>query len=103
MIVSGGENVFPSEVEQLLLSHPGIRDATVIGVTDPHWGARLRAYVVKRPDARLSVESVRRHVRAQLATYKVPRDVIFVKRIPRSPTGKVVKAQLRPVPEAAVR
>ena len=94
MIVSGGENVFPEEVEELLLAHPDITDATVVGVPDEEWGGRLRAYVVKRRGARLSEDDVKRNVRGRLARYKVPRDVKFVRSIPRNATGKVMKSDL---------
>ncbi len=93
MVVSGGENVFPAEVEELLVAHPDIEDAAVVGVPDEEWGGRLRAYVVRRR-SRLSADDVKRHVRSRLARHKVPRDVEFVQAIPRSETGKVVKAEL---------
>ncbi|TME50575.1 MAG: acyl-CoA synthetase [Chloroflexi bacterium] len=95
MIVSGGENVFPAEVEELLQAHPHVADAAVIGVPDEEWGGRLRAYVVKRRGARLTVDDLKGHVRGHLARYKVPRDIVFVKSVPRNPTGKVLKAALR--------
>jgi acyl-CoA synthetase (AMP-forming)/AMP-acid ligase II/uncharacterized membrane protein len=94
MIVSGGENVFPTEIEKLLSTHPSIVDTVVVGVPDDEWGQRLRAYVVKRGRARLTEDAVKRHVRSHLARYKVPRDVVFVQRIPRNATGKVVKSEL---------
>ncbi len=95
MIVSGGENVFPSEVEQLLEVHPGIDDVAVVGVTDPDFGARLHAYVVRAPGSMLDADEVRAHVRAHLARFKVPRDVSFVDTLPRNAAGKVVKRDLR--------
>ncbi|MFN2582952.1 MAG: AMP-binding protein [Candidatus Dormibacteria bacterium] len=96
MIVSGGENVYPREIEELLLQHPGVNDVAVVGVSDDEWGQRLSAFVVRR--GRLSEGEVKRHVRAHLARYKVPRDVQFVDQIPRSATGKVVKAELARTP-----
>ena len=95
MIVSGGENVFPAEVEELLQAHPHVADAAVIGVPDEEWGGRLRAYVVKRRGARLTVDDLKGHVRGHLARYKVPRDIVFVSSLPRNPAGKVLKAALR--------
>jgi acyl-CoA synthetase (AMP-forming)/AMP-acid ligase II len=94
MIVSGGENVFPAEVEALLGSHADVADVAVVGVPDEEWGQRLRAYIVKRPRAAMSADDVRAFVRSQLARYKVPRDVEFVDSLPRNAAGKVVKKQL---------
>lgn len=92
MIVSGGENVFPLEVENLLAEHPDIVDAAVVGVDDPEFGKRLRAYVVS--SSRLVADDVRAYVRTHLARHKVPRDVVFVKQLPRNETGKVLKSML---------
>jgi len=94
MIVSGGENVYPVEVEALLMEHPDIVDAAVVRVADEEWGQRLAAFVVRRRGARLSVDDVKGYVRMQLARHKVPRDVHFVRELPRNPTGKVVKSAL---------
>jgi fatty-acyl-CoA synthase len=94
MIVSGGENVFPAEVEEVLHRHRGVADVAVTGVPDEEWGQRLRAFVVPRGGARLSADEVKSHVRSQLARYKVPRDVVFVRELPRNAAGKVVKREL---------
>jgi len=94
MIVSGGENVFPAVVEDLLAAHPAVAEAAVAGVEDAEFGQRLAAYVVTRPDTRLDAEQVRQHVRANLARYKVPRDVVFVAALPRNATGKVLRRAL---------
>lgn len=94
MIVSGGENVFPLEVEDVLLQHPGIADACVVGVADPAWGQRLRAVVVPAVGAEVTAEEVKSFVRDRLATYKVPRDVVFRTELPRNATGKVLRRQL---------
>ena len=96
MIVSGGENVFPAEIEDLLAAHPQIREAAVVGVPDPDFGHRLRAFVVRSATAsdELDEDAVRDHVRQNLARFKVPRDVVFVDGLPRNPAGKVVKARL---------
>jgi fatty-acyl-CoA synthase len=93
MIVSGGENVFPGEVEEVLAAHPGIREAAVVGVADDEFGQRLRAFVVVAGES-MSVQDVKDHVRANLARFKVPRDVVFVDVLPRNPTGKVLKRAL---------
>jgi fatty-acyl-CoA synthase len=95
MIVSGGENVFPREVEDLLTEHPGIDDVAVIGVPDEQFGQRLKAFVVPAPGAGLTEDAVRSHVRDNLARFKVPRDVVFVDVLPRNATGKVLKRELR--------
>ncbi|WP_334025226.1 acyl-CoA synthetase [Nocardia terpenica] len=94
MIVSGGENVFPGEVEELLNAHKGVREAAVIGVPDDEFGARLKAFVV-RGDGGLTADDIRTHVRANLARYKVPGEVVFVAELPRNPTGKVLKRLLQ--------
>jgi fatty-acyl-CoA synthase len=95
MIVSGGENIFPSEVEELLLTHPGVEEAAVIGVEDSEFGQRLAAFVVRKQGAELGDDDVRDFVKDNLARYKVPRDVSFLEQLPRNPTGKVLKRELR--------
>jgi len=95
MIVSGGENVFPAEVEDLISGHPDVVEATAIGVEDKEWGHRLRAFVVKKDDASLDEDTVKHYVRDHLARYKVPREVIFLEELPRNPTGKILKRELR--------
>ncbi|AKS36031.1 long-chain-fatty-acid--CoA ligase FadD2 [Mycolicibacterium goodii] len=95
MIVSGGENVFPAEVEDLISGHPEVIEATAIGVEDKEWGARLRAFVVKAEGSALDQDAVKAYVRDHLARYKVPREVIFLDELPRNPTGKILKRELR--------
>ncbi len=95
MIVSGGENVFPREVEDLLADHDAIEEAAVIGVPDEEFGQRLLAFVVPRPGAELDQADVQAYVRANLARFKVPREVIFLDRLPRNATGKVLKRELQ--------
>ena len=94
MIVSGGENVYPQEVEHLLAAHRDVADVAVLGVPDPEYGQRLRAVVVLREGASLDVDGVRAYVKSQLARHKVPRDVVLVPDLPRNPTGKVVRKAL---------
>ncbi len=94
MIVSGAENVFPREVEELLSEHDGIDEAAVIGVPDEDFGQRLAAFVVRTPGSSVDEEGVKAHVREHLARYKVPRDITFVDELPRNPTGKVLKREL---------
>ena len=95
MIVSGGENVFPGEVEDLLAGHAAVAEAAVFGVADEQFGQRLKAVVVLRDGHVLEVEEIRAFVKANLAAYKVPRDVEFVDELPRTSTGKVLKRELR--------
>jgi fatty-acyl-CoA synthase len=94
MIVSGGENVFPAEVEELLAAHDQIDDVAVIGVDDEKFGQRLKAFVVLRDGADLSEEQIKDYVKDNLARYKVPREVVFVDELPRNATGKVLKREL---------
>ena len=94
MIVSGGENVFPGEVEELLFAHGAVREAAAIGVPDERFGQRLRAYVVLHDGAELTADEVKTYVAQNLARYKTPRDVVFLDELPRNPTGKVLKRQL---------
>jgi fatty-acyl-CoA synthase len=97
MIVSGGENVFPAEVEDLISGHPEIIEATAIGVEDKDFGQRLRAFVVLKDGATLTEDAIKDYVRNHLARYKVPREVIFVAELPRNPTGKILKRELRKI------
>jgi fatty-acyl-CoA synthase len=95
MIVSGGENVFPREVEDLLADHTEIEEAAVVGVEDERFGQRLKAFVVARERAGLSEEAVREYVKQNLARYKVPREVVFLAELPRNASGKVLKRELQ--------
>jgi fatty-acyl-CoA synthase len=94
MIVSGGENVFPSEVEDLLAGYPGVSEVAVVGVPDEEFGQRMRAFVVLEPGAWVTEEQLKEYVHDNLARYKVPRDIEFVSALPRNATGKVLKRQL---------
>jgi fatty-acyl-CoA synthase len=94
MIVSGGENVFPAEVEELLSGHESINEAAAIGVDDEQFGQRLKAFVVVRHGAKLSEDDIKAYVKENLANYKVPREVVFLDELPRNPTGKVLKREL---------
>jgi len=97
MIVSGGENVFPAEVEDLVSGHPGVIEATAIGVDDQDFGQRLRAFVVLKEGAEVTEDAIKEYVRDHLARYKVPREVIFLTELPRNPTGKILKRELRQI------
>lgn len=92
MIVSGGENVFPQEVEDCLVSHEHVQEVAAIGVVDDDYGQRLRAFVVRTGE--VSADELRDHVKAQLARFKVPREIVFLDELPRNATGKVLKREL---------
>jgi acyl-CoA synthetase (AMP-forming)/AMP-acid ligase II len=95
MIVSGGENVFPREVEDLLADHEAVVEVAVIGVEDEEFGQRLKAFVVAATDSETSEEELKAYVKANLASYKAPREVEFLDELPRNATGKVLKRELR--------
>lgn len=92
MIVSGGENVFPQEVEDCLITHESVREVAAVGVADEDYGQRLRAFVVRTGE--VSEDDLREHVKAHLARFKVPREIVFVDELPRNATGKVLKREL---------
>ena len=94
MIVSGGENVFPAEVEDLLGQYDGVQEVAVVGVDDDDYGKRLRAYVVKSSGSKVDEQTLKDHVKSNLARYKVPSEIIFIDEMPRNPAGKVVKRDL---------
>jgi len=97
MVVSGGENVYPGEVEDLINELDGVREVVVVGVDDEKFGARLAAYVVREPNSGgepVDSDSIRAHVKAGLARFSVPRDVVFLDELPRNATGKVVARDL---------
>ena len=95
MIVSGGENIYPAEVENALFSHPDVADAAVIGVPDERWGEAVKAVVVLRPGVSPDATSIISHCRGQIAGYKVPKSVDFADSLPRNPSGKVLRRSLR--------
>lgn len=95
MFISGGENVYPVEVEAALAEHPAVREAAVIGVPDVRWGEVGRAYVVLSPDSSVSAENLAAHCAVRVARYKVPKEFVFVQALPRTGSGKVMKNLLR--------
>jgi acyl-CoA synthetase (AMP-forming)/AMP-acid ligase II len=101
MIVSGGENVFPKEVEDALSRHEAVADAAAIGVDDKDFGQRLRAFVVLEKGAEASEKDLKEHVSRNLARYKVPREIVFLDELPRNATGKVLKRELKTLDPAA--
>lgn len=94
MLVSGGENVFPHEVEDCLARHDAVVDCAAVGVADPDFGQRLRAFVVLSGPGAADEDQLKDHVRANLARYKVPREIVFVDELPRNATGKILKREL---------
>jgi fatty-acyl-CoA synthase len=95
MVIRGGENIYPREVEEFLYSHPSIADVQVIGVPDQRYGEELMAWVIAGPDADLDPEEVRDFCRGRIAHFKVPRYVKLVDAFPMTVTGKVQKFKLR--------
>ena len=96
MIVTGGENVYPREVEDVLFDHPGVFEAAVIGVPDDRWGERVHAIVVARPGARLTEDEIVAHCRARLAGYKCPKTAELVDALPKNVTGRIPTATCAP-------
>jgi acyl-CoA synthetase (AMP-forming)/AMP-acid ligase II len=95
MIITGGINVYPKEVEEVIYRHPGVLECAVVGLPDPEWGEAVTAVVAPRPGARVDPDELVDLCRRELAGYKKPRRVVFVDEIPRNPSGKVLKRVLR--------
>ncbi|MCG8590841.1 MAG: fatty acid--CoA ligase [Proteobacteria bacterium] len=95
MIVSGGENVYPAEVESVLFSHPDVADVAVIGVPDERWGEAVKAVVVLAPGASVDAQQLVDYCQGKIAGYKRPRSIDFIDALPRNPTGKILKRELR--------
>jgi fatty-acyl-CoA synthase len=98
LIISGGENIYPAEIERVLLTHPGVADAAVVGRPDPKWQEVPVAYVVPRAGGLVDAEELKAHVATELARFKVPREVVFVDALPRNAMGKVQHFRLRETP-----
>lgn len=95
MIISGGENVYSTEVENALATHPDVISCAVIGVPDDQYGERVHAVLVVRPGVSLTCEEVRAHSKTLIAGYKSPRSITIVEQMPVSPAGKILKRELR--------
>ena len=95
MVISGGENVYSAEVEDVLFAHPAVAEAAIIGIPDERWGEAVCAIVALRPNASASADELITHCRSRLAKYKTPKTVVFVNALPRNAAGKVLKRQLR--------
>ncbi|MEV4648300.1 hypothetical protein [Saccharopolyspora sp. NPDC049357] len=98
MFISGGENVYPAEVESAILEHPAVAETAVVGVPDERWGEVGRAFVVRHLGAELTSEDLRDFLRPRLAKYKIPAHVDVVDQLPRTGSGKVQKSRLRSMP-----
>lgn len=95
MVISGGVNIYPREIEELLFRHPEIAEAAVVGVPDEQWGERLKAYVVRKGGSTLTADAIREFCEGRISRMKIPKDVVFIGQIPRNASGKVLKTELR--------
>ena len=95
MVISGGTNIYPREVEEVLIKHPAVTDVAIIGVPDERWGERLKAFVVADPGAGLDVDAIGTFCEGRISRMKTPKDVEFIDAIPRNANGKVLKTELR--------
>ena len=94
MIISGGENIYPAEVENALMKHPGVKDAAIIGIPDDKWGEAVKAIITKENDS-VDEETIFSFCRKNLARYKCPTSIDWMDVIPRNPSGKILKVELR--------
>jgi long-chain acyl-CoA synthetase len=95
MVISGGVNIYPREIEEVLFAHPGIADVAVVGVPDEKWGERLKAFIVPRPRHAIDLAEIGHFCEGRLAAYKVPKEIAVVAALPRNANGKVLKRELR--------
>ena len=95
MIISGGENVYPAEVEDAVYSHPAVEDVAVIGVPDDKWGEAIKAFVVVKDDVEVSADDIIRFARTRIAKFKCPKTIDFIDTLPRNPSGKILRRELR--------
>ena len=95
MIIRGGVNIYPAEVEEVLNGMPGIADAAVVGRPDPEFGEGVAAFVVVKDEAPVTEEDIREYCGVRMENHKIPATIVFIREIPRTPTGKIVKRELR--------
>jgi long-chain acyl-CoA synthetase len=95
MIITGGENVYPREVEDVLYQAPAVEECAVIGLPDREWGERVIAFIVPRPGSTIVPDDLKNYVKARLSPFKVPKQYIVVKEMPKSPAGKILKRELK--------
>jgi long-chain acyl-CoA synthetase len=94
MIIRGGYNVYPREIEEVLYEHPAVREAAVLGIPDAKWGEEVGAAVALKEGEQVSEEELRAYVKDQVASYKYPRTIWFVDELPKGPTGKILKREI---------
>jgi long-chain acyl-CoA synthetase len=95
MIISGGEHIYPREVEEVLYTHPAVLEAAVIGVPDPYWVERVHAVVVKKSESRATGEELMAYCRERLAGYKSPKTIKFLESLPKNAAGKILKREMK--------
>jgi long-chain acyl-CoA synthetase len=95
MIITGGENVYPREVEELLYTRPEIQECAVIGLPDPEWGERITAFIIPAPGRTVDIAGLKTYLKSNLSSYKVPKEFRMVETLPKSPAGKILKRELR--------
>ena len=95
MIIRGGENIYPFEIESVLAEHPAVQQAAVVGVPDEHWGEAVRAFVTPRTGRSVTAEDLIAHCSGRLARYKVPREFVVLEAMPTNASGKILKRELR--------
>ncbi len=95
MIISGGENIYPAEIENALAAHPSVLEAAIVGKPDPKWGEVVKAFIVNRPGKEVTAEEIVAHLKPRIASFKLPREVAFLDALPRNPSGKILKTTLR--------
>jgi len=103
MFISGGENIYPAEIERVLGLLAGVAESAVVGMLDDKWGEVGRAFVVREPSSSIDEGRLRAHCSSHLARYKIPKEFVFVDALPRNASGKVLKMELREVKGAAAR
>lgn len=95
MIISGGENIYPREIEEVLSKHPDVAQAAVIGVPDERWGQAVTACIIPREKDKLTVEDIKSFSKKHLAGYKCPKYIDFYEKLPQTPAGKILKRELK--------
>ena len=95
MIITGGENVYPKEVEDVLYARPEVEESAIIGLPDPEWGERITAFIVSRPGEKIDPQALKTYLKSRLSAFKVPKEFRAVSELPKSPAGKILKRHLR--------